>query len=367
MGTWPSVSIAFPCWNRGTLLSTTLVSIQRQRYPGPLELVIVETGSDDDGYTKQLSAEYNTRYVNIPRLEEFPVFQSVTEMWNRCLRECSNDIVMLQCAEIQHESAHVIQDLVERVQSGNKILATPLIREIAQNGTMAGWYNHPRLGTRPGWVSGAGPHAFRRTEMLEVGGYEEMFYGYGHEDDYFFLMLRKLGWSIEYVESAVTGHQWHERFPYEPVTGFANRALIRTLEMEIEDGVRQLSMNTQPLKIDISTTEQTITDAVMLALGQFKMTETFKNWGMGWIAGERQPDRIFEAQRFVANEQHPFMRAAEMIMESAWAVVRAQEAYAVSAAATGNWKERSFQRAQITHTWAARSLARAYKLMGVTK
>jgi hypothetical protein len=361
-----SISIAFPCWNRGQLLEITLETIRQQNYPGPLELVVVESG--EDGLTEYVAKHFGARYIRQERPETFPVFQSIASMWNLCLRESKNEIVLLQTPEVLHESPKVIEDLVARVESREKILATPLIKDLLPDGSFTNWYNHPTEGSRPGWVSGAGPHVFRRTEMLEIGGYEELFYGYGGEDNFWLHLLRKNGWSIEYVESAICAHQWHERTKYEPVTGYANRALINILIMEIEDGKRLPIANRQPLEIDTSVTEQDVTAMIGMVISQ--MSRTFKTWAIDcWMNGNRNPDITFVAQRTIANEgMGKVSEIGEMVTEAAWAVIRTKEARKVAeqAQAEGKtgWAKLASQRADITHTWAARSLARARKLLG---
>jgi glycosyltransferase involved in cell wall biosynthesis len=359
-----TVSIAFPCWNRGRELRVTLESIKRQNYP--VELVVVEDG--DDGLTEALAAEYGAKYFRRERTEAYPIFQNIASLWNLCMKHSTGDILILQTAEVLHESENVIAELVACVESKPKILATPLIKDLAPDGSFAGWYNHPREGSRPGWVSGAGPHAFRKSEMLEIGGYTELMYGYGHEDDLLMFMLRKNGWSIEYVESAVCAHQWHERVKYEPVTGYANRALLHILTMEIEDGTRLPVANRQPLEIDTSTTEQDVTAAVAAALSHrtLQMSMEFKAWATEcWLNGNRHPDIIFVYQRNIANEGlGRVSEIGEMITEAAWAVVRAEEARKAAAITPDEkWARRALERAEITHTWAARALSKARKLM----
>jgi hypothetical protein len=365
-----SVSIAFPCRNRSRELRKTLDSIMRQWLePQPMELIVVEDG--DDGLTENLAKEFGARYIRRERTEAYPPFQSITEMWNRCLHAAQNDIVILQTPEVLHESPTVIADLVARVESGPKIMATPLIKDLLPDGSWTNWFNHPREGSRPGWISGAGPHAFNRKELLEVGGYEELFYGYGHEDDYFFYLLRRNGWKLEYVESAVTGHQWHERTKFEPVTGYANRALIRILTMEIEAGERLPLANRQPLEIDTRTTVEEVTAAVHDAM-KYGINETFDTWATEcWLFGNKNPDITFVAQRSIANEgMDKKWKIGEMVTEAAWAIIRAKEARTVALDADNvnlphlrNWARRAQGCAEVELTWAARSLAKARELM----
>lgn len=359
--TWPSVSIAFPCWRRGALLEKTLASIRRQCYPGHLDLIVVE--EEDDGLTRQVAAAYGARYINNPRLEPYPLFQSITKLWNLCLHACTGEIAMLQTGEVLHEGS-VIMDLVQRVCSGNKIMATPLIRELNQDGLPAGWYNHPREGTRPGWISGAGPHAFRREEMLQIGGYEEMFYGYGHEDDYFLHLLRANGWSIEYVESAVCAHQWHERFKFEPITGYANRALIRTLIMDIEEGRRKPLANYKPLEVEFDVTPKMLLNLIY-DTWDYPFSETYKTWvDKCWLHGDKHPDVTFVAQRTVANEGRGLIsELGEMITECAWSLTRLDEAVEESEKTSfPSWCNRCRHAALIHGTWATHAYSRARKL-----
>jgi glycosyltransferase involved in cell wall biosynthesis len=357
---WPSVSIAFPCWNRGVLLGETLSSIRNQFYPGNLELIVVESGND--GLTESVARDYKCKYIRRER-EEFPVFQSITELWNACLHACTNEIVLLQCAEVQHESPKVIEDLVVRVVGGKKILATPLIKDLNQDGSFNGWYNHPREGSRPGWVSGAGPHAFRREEMLEIGGYEELFYGYGGEDNFLFYILRKNGWSVEYVESAVCAHQWHERTKYEPTTGYANRSLINILTMEIEEGKRKPLANFEPVVfLDGPDIGQFL--EVLDRCSKLPMSDTFKEWAYKWTEAGMHADDIFVYQRTLANEgKGKVSEIAEMVTESVWASKRQAECLQVAAFAEGAWARRAERCADIHATWAHLSLERAKRLI----
>jgi hypothetical protein len=363
MSDHPSISIAFPCWNRGALLHITLKSIARQKYPGPVELVVVESG--DDGLTEDVAMEFGAQYIRLPR-EDYPVFQSIAEMWNVCARESHNDILILQTAEVMHETPNVLADLVARVQSGPKVMATALVKDLAPDGSFDGWYNHPTAGSRPGWVSGAGPHAIHRGQFLALGGYEEMFYGYGSEDNYWMYLLRRNGFSIEYVESAVCAHQWHERTKYEPVTGYANRSLINILTMEIEDGIRAPVANKEPLVIEASVTEEDVTRAVKGAM-EIEPSRYFHDWARQcWLAGNHNADLTFVAQRSTANQGSEVMviyRIREMVTEAAWAVVRGKEAYKVAAGAMlegmNSWSARAARCGDIHATWATMSLRKA--------
>jgi glycosyltransferase involved in cell wall biosynthesis len=351
------ITVAFPCWNRAALLVNTLKSIARQNYP--VELIVVESGND--GQTETVASDFGAKYFREER-DEYPAFQNIAKLWNRCWQAATNEIVILQCAEVLHESENVIVDLVASVESGNKILATPLIKDLAQDGSFAGWYNHPREGSRPGWVSGAGPHAFRKSEMEKIGGYEELFYGYGQEDNFWFHILRKNGWTIEYVESAVCAHQWHERPKFEPTTGYANLSLIHILTMEIEDGTREPIANKQPLVVHKSPTVEEVC-SVLSDCTKLPMSKTFREWE--YKRDGMHVDDLFVYQRNIANEKlGDVSEIGEMITESAWAVLREAECRKVAALAYGTWAQRATRCADIHATWAAMSLEKARRLIG---
>lgn len=369
---WPSVSIAFPCWNRGLLLEKTLTSIWRQSYRhwNSLELIVVEEG--DDGYTRKVAESFGARYVARERKESYPLFQSITEMWNQCFRECHNDVVILQCAEVMHESENVIADLVARVTAGDHIFAHAYLKDLNPDGSFNGWYNHPTEGSRPGWVSGSGPHCFYRQEMLEFcdgnpGPYCTDYFGYGGEDDHLFDCLRQSGWRLEYVNT-ICAHQSHERVKYEPVAGYANRALKNIHYREMRDGFRPPTPNKYPLLVDTSVRESVIADWILVAENRYEMSNIFDVWAFLWRSGDRNPDDLFVLQRAVANEGLGIpSQIGEMIMEAAWSVIRADEALTAHAVAEyqqfPHWAARCKRSWEIQLTWAARALAYAAKLM----
>jgi hypothetical protein len=265
---------------------------------------------------------------------------------------------------VLHESENVIADLVQRVESGEKILATPLIKDLNQDGSFAGWYNHPSEGSRPGWVSGAGPHAFRKSQMEQIGGYEELYYGYGGEDNFWLYLLGKNGWKIEYVESAVCAHQWHERPKYEPTTGYANRSLTNILVMEIDEGKREPIANKQLLEVYDSPTVREFL-AVLADTKELPMSKAFTKWRDRWASTYfMHVDDLFVVQRTVANEGLGKMsEIGEMITESAWASMREVEARRVASLAYGTWAQRALHCADIHATWAHHSLKKAKQLI----
>ena len=361
----PPISIAMPCWRRADYLARTLESIRRQNYPGELELIVVE--DDRDGLIEKVAAQFEARYLTRKRTENYPIFQSVAVIWNMCLRACSHEITILQTDDIVHESSHVIEELVERVQTAPKLIAMPLIKALRPDGSFHQWYSHPAFDGQGARISGTGPHTFFRSEMLKLGGYEEMFYGYGYDDNYIQYLWRKNGWTIDYVESAMCAHPFHEHSQYgnEKFTVHANRALIRTLVMEIEDGLRKPIANSQPLQFDFSAKEADVEQILSEVRGLPRASRLFAEWeAFCWRQGNH-PDRSAQYSQNISCERpiQPTSMLDEMIVECAWGLARANLARVEQAqpviAGQEDWPRVVGRAADITHTWASRALGKA--------
>lgn len=356
------VSIVMPCWNRAQFLPRTIDSILRQSYPGELEFVIVETGNDG---TQAVAERYGCRYLNFPR-DEHPLYQHLCAMWNIGIREAKNEIVILQNAEIVHESGGVVSDLVALVESGPKVHAMPLVKDAEADGTFRDWCNHPTEGCRPRWRFGGGPMAFLRADLLWVGGWEELFYGYGHEDDFFFYLLNRHGFKLEYAMNAVCTHWDHERVPYDPTTGYANRALIRLLTFQIEHGLREPFANRQPLAVKLGPTDDDLSDEIM-RLWRLDSSKVFKQWAERWISGDRTPDDNFTISNYCLNEGRGMISGATYhTTEAAYSFLRAKRDKEISedawAKGMDKWSARASFCAVIHETWAATALAQSREI-----
>jgi Glycosyltransferase like family 2 len=357
----PAVSIAIPCWKRPEFLERTLASIAAQKYPGPVELIVVEDDYDG-GKIHGIASLYGAKYLSRPRTEAYPLFQSVSKLWNMCLHACSHDIIILQTDDIIHESPNTIDRLVWHLVNNPKCVATPLIRSLHEDGTFHEWFNHPPIPPHGGRISGTGPHTMWKEDFLRIGGYEEMFYGYGYDDNYMQYLVQRNGLKFDYVEDVMCSHPFHTRLKYEPVTGFANRALVRTLILEIEDGKRQPIANSQPLDIDLSAKEQDIDDIVALVRHFPRSADIFENWYVRCWQYDKNPDHIAEGHRGVAcDRSYPCWLMDEYIIEAAWGIIRAKMGRE-TAAKEPEWAAIANRAADITHTWGSRALAKAHEL-----
>lgn len=61
MQEFPSVSVVIPSWNQGRFISRTLDSILKQDYPGPIEIIVSDGGSNDE--TVEVLKSYGDRLI----------------------------------------------------------------------------------------------------------------------------------------------------------------------------------------------------------------------------------------------------------------------------------------------------------------
>lgn len=352
-----SVSIGMPVWKRAAYLPRTIASIRRQNYPGPLEIIIVESGSD--GVTQQVAEELGCRYSSVPR-EVYPEFQDIAHCWNLCAILSSSDVLVLQCGEIEHESPTVIADLADRVLAG-RCVATGLLRNLDRDGNFVDWYNHPREGSRPGWVSGSGPFAMKKSDFYRVGGFEELFYGYGHEDDYFFYCCRKNGLNTEYVESAVCGHHDHPRVPYDQTTGYANRALMQILYYQVERGIRRPRANSQGLVTQEPPGHAEIAQALHAA--NANAIPAFAEWSLKYLTGDHRPEEAFVAHRRASNDKGGWPQLCELAGEAAWGLCVHDQDLELANNTAGPWRNRVLRCASICGTWSRIALTEFWSVL----
>lgn len=358
----PAVSIGIPCWKRADFLRRTLETIRSQNYPGEVEIVIAEDDFDG-GRIQRVAEDFGARYVQRQRTENYPPFQSVSKIWNLAFHNCSNEIVILQTDDILHEGRNVIDRTVWHLVNHPNCVAMPLVKALLPDGSFSEWFNHPSEHGEGNHLSGTGPFCMWKKDFERVGGYEELFYGYGYEDNYMHWLVRQNGLEFEYVMDAVCAHPSHERWKYEPITGFANRALIRTLIMEVEDKKRPPTANAMPLAIDLRARDEDV-DAIVGQVREWPRgkSDVFENWLTRCWRHDKNPDHCAEGHRGVAcDRSYPFWMMDEMIIEAAWGLIRAKMGREV-AAFEPEWSAISNRAADITHTWGSRALAKAHEL-----
>jgi glycosyltransferase involved in cell wall biosynthesis len=326
-----SVSIVIPCTeNRAPLLDRTLQSIVQQRYPGKLEILVVEDVRADNTFptsaVKQVCAQYNLSCTRYRRTEYRPEFQSPGKIRNKGIQMATGEILMTQDCEIIHESPNVIEKLVEQLGDEKKVLLTASLRKLDKQGNFADWYNHP--GPPKYGIMGGCLAAIHRETVLAMGGFEESFFGYGYEDNYYIWLLHRNGVRADYAENVMTGHQWHAPCAGDPFTDHANRALTWSLGYEILwEGRPALANHLPPTESQFVENYDDAAKLVRAATALFDHPE-YQQWAQDWLTGKNINDDYSFAARNIASaarttQPDRYARSGYIAMaaaEAAWAL-----------------------------------------------
>ena len=227
------VSIILPLWNRTTLLANTLVSIFNQQDLPPLEVIVIEDRPQDKR-GQNLCEKYPVRYIQKDGHSSH-IYNNVGSVYNIGIKQATGDILIMQSAECKYETNNGIAQLVDSIVGDELASAVPLVQALEPDGSFLEWFCHPREGQRPGWT-GMFCHAFHRAEILKIGGYDEIFNGYGFDDDLLLYRLKRNGVKPQHIESVLVSHQWHSRHTSLQQETDANRQIYLRKIAAVEAG-----------------------------------------------------------------------------------------------------------------------------------
>lgn len=231
------LSLIFICYRRPKLLRNSLESVNRQTLR-PDEIILMEDG-DDGGETAAIAKEFGAKHIQRPR-PDFPLFGNLPAVRNMAIKSASGDYICIQDSEIRYQTDTALEEMMKSATSLDGI-SQPLVLNLDEDGSVNkiyGWYSKEAA------YFGGGPFLGKKDYFLKIGGWEEQFQGYGFDDHFFLLCLRKNN-ILYFHANAIAEHQWHIRVPHE-ITGFANRSLIFLYEQEIEQGIRPAVANYGP-------------------------------------------------------------------------------------------------------------------------
>lgn len=203
-------SIVIPSYNRVETLKEVLPSLERQEFPvEDYEILLCDAGSTDG--TKELVDS-----LAIENLRWLPGGDSGRAgARNRGIGEAQGEIVLFTDADIiadplllqQHQRTH-------QLHPGDAVVGCEI-----QIDTLEEYYAYRQDPQRHARHSPGRQHlpwhyfltgnaSVRRSDLEEVGGFDEDFTGYGHEDLELGYRLLKAGLTIHYNAQAVNYH-WH--------------------------------------------------------------------------------------------------------------------------------------------------------------
>ena len=203
-----NISIVMPTFNRRSTLEVVLPSLLQQTYQD-YEILLCDAGSSDG--TRELVEQLDS-----PRLRWLPGADSGRAgARNRGLEHANGQVVLFTDADIIADP-HLVEVHVARHQQpgpravvGCEVQVKSLEEyEAFRQDPQAHARHKPGRQRLPWHYFLTGNASAPRATLLQVGGFDEAFQGYGHEDLELGYRLQKSGLAIEYASAAVNYH-WH--------------------------------------------------------------------------------------------------------------------------------------------------------------
>ena len=204
-----TVSIMMTAYDRAHLLKNTLDSILIQTRK-PEQIVIVEDGYDGgktetlcNAYRRSLPIEYFCR-----RKRPNVGFSNPAIPKNIGIRKCTGEILIIQGAEVKYTNPNDIENLVAPVEKDPYVSMFATCKALDQYGKFDRWYGDPAFDAYLGFC-----HAVRLDKVIAIGGFDELYRGYGYEDNDFMWRLHVSGITCKWALDVLTYHQWHPGHP----------------------------------------------------------------------------------------------------------------------------------------------------------
>jgi GT2 family glycosyltransferase len=237
-----TVSIVMTAYKRAGLLKNTLESIHRQTRQ-PDQIIIVEDGHDG-GATQGVAVEFQNRRLpveyyrrhNRPNLG----YSNPAIPKNIGIKKATGDILIIQCAEVMFTEPTDLENLVRPVEQDETVSSFALVKALHANGDFHQWYAGPERA--PKWYLDF-CQAVCRQAVLNIGGFDEKFEGYGFDDDNFALRLQASGIKYQWANDVICHHQYHEIIDKDTHLSEAGRQRFDRIKFGIETGKGGLIAN----------------------------------------------------------------------------------------------------------------------------
>lgn len=200
----PPVSVIIPAHNEESNIEKTLESVAQSKYPGPIEMIVVNDGSTD-GTVKKVE-NFSKRFKRLKMIRTHHVGKA--EAVNSALKHARSEIVLVLDADTSIESDAIEQIVQPFSKKGVAAVASSIRAEMSGNPLT--WFQQFEYSTYTAWrfvVEGVGGScivpgfcAFRKSALQKVGGMR----GETAVEDYDICMyLKKAGYQIAMAHLSV--------------------------------------------------------------------------------------------------------------------------------------------------------------------
>lgn len=236
-----TVSVTMAAYHRHNQMRNTFETYLTQTRK-PNEIIVVEDGYDD-GSTESVCRDYaerlNVKYLcrrNRPKMG----FSNPAIPRNIGIRAATGDILVIQNPEVRFTKPTDFANIVAPTEADPMISGCAPCEALREDGTHKQWYCDPALSNFNHFCQ-----AYRRAQLMAIGGFDEGYLGYGWEDHSFCMRLNRAGIVTVWAKDVVTQHQWHPGFP-DPNGAKYQAFNIAYSEREMQDilaGKRTLEAN----------------------------------------------------------------------------------------------------------------------------
>jgi len=213
----PAATVLIPTYNRNDLLELGLASIRAHEFPGELEILVLDEGTQS---AEPVAKRYGAKYVQT-RAGDSAGWRVPGYAFNIGAKMAQGDVLVLTCPEIYHHEnclAHMVQacttDMLSMVIPHGLDDDGRVLRRLQAGAPIGDDYpDMQALNTTLPFLL-----AVKKSIYLEVGGYDEDFTGRGYDDNDFVDRLIARGLHYTHVDKQII-HLYHSRAPRGPDDG----------------------------------------------------------------------------------------------------------------------------------------------------
>ena len=260
------ISVVIPTYNRIDVLRRVIPSLLQQDVDAARCEIIVADSNSTDGtaeYLREVASE-------APRVRHLPgAYSGRAAARNAGIKAASGTIVLFNDSDIIASSDLLARHLERHANArcavvGHEVQVRSYEEYLAKRDDPALRDGlHPPTRKRLSWLYFlTGNASVRREDLAAVGGFDESFTGYGHEDLELGYRLQALGIPIVYEPRAVNYHLQDVGFEdQKSKMELAGRSTVRFYRKHPDFGVK-LRLGTTPVSLGIHTLLQRVPSAV---------------------------------------------------------------------------------------------------------
>jgi glycosyltransferase involved in cell wall biosynthesis len=223
------LSIVMPYYNRRGLLLNTLKSIEHSKEECPIEVIIVDDGSDTAHQILDVPDMFSFKIKLFVLKREINKWRGPTIAYNVGFSQVEGDVILINCAEGFH-AGNIIEYVFKNFKEKSYMSFSAYAGDSKVTEVLTGWDGKEGINNvldqiKPlnnEWHSHSSNYtlipycaAINTEDMETLSGYDERFeMGIGFDDYEFIDRVKNLGLDLLLIDSPFCIHQWHQPTVY---------------------------------------------------------------------------------------------------------------------------------------------------------